>query len=66
MEAKRFILKKYEPAHFEEDWSKVGIFEIAGMQQDDRMAEVDREDICGKGVVNGTTMVLYTRDMWLV
>ncbi len=64
---KRFILEAYEPNHFRADWSKVGVFRVAGIQQGrDKETLLHKEKVCGKGVLNNDTVIVYTRDMWLV
>ncbi len=60
-------MHKYQPSHFRADWSKVGVFVAAGMQQNsENYCLVNLKDVCGKGVVNENTVLVYTRDMWLV
>ncbi len=63
---KRFILGEYKPSHYQANWSKVGVFVIRGMQQGGLGPFVNKNNISGKGVINGNNLKVYTRDMWLV
>ncbi len=70
LSCKRYYLTHYKSPSLDYNWSLVGLFELKGMVADrgnmDPNLYMKPRDICGKGIVTGNVLSIFTRDMWQV
>ena len=69
IQCEKLLLYHYEPDYFRLNWSLVGVFLLKPHNDADQASEkcnMRLQDIRGKAIKSGNTVVSFTKDMWLV